>query len=493
MKNWKKSLMALFLGLIIFASTYAIAGTSTGGATTKYTVENTVIVLPTTKIVNNTPLHINEDAIAGSKLGAWLMYNSVNVQTLNKSITVTADAEYHSAIIRDNNQMFYLNNQVMPDVGIPLAQTPDSDHITIFVNFSRVDYNTTKNFYNFSDGAIGIVFTTNSSPIKLWDTTEPVIIKMNDNNSELYVYTKNKNDDYHSIGDVVTVDGLKIKIMDISTDSDRVLVHIMPPEGTGSSGFDDIFSLNSVNIYYINKDGQFVESTNQSVDDLLKEGVSKVYMIKVTDIFSGLNSNMARIQAEYYNKIEEYKDGQVYMGNWVWHIINESTFELKLHVDPEHNFPVVKLSMSNPVLKFPVEDLQLKAYFKLNNQSQVVDHYLRFVKPISTEKTVNYTTQTVYYPQPKGIILTDVQFMSIKPATKNVIIIGGWVSNKAWDWLTQTLGQDTINQWKQEVMTNGYIVKVVHQGDRNIVVLAGKDYTGTAQAVDYFINNILLH
>jgi len=491
MKNWKKAMMALFLGLIIFASTYAIAGTSTGGTSPKYTVENTVIVLPTTKIVNGTPLHIGEDAIAGSKLGAWLMYNSVNVKSEEKSITVTADAEYHSAIIRDNNQMFYLNNQVMPDVGIPLAQTPDDKHITIFVNFSRVDYNTTKNFYNFSDGAMGIVFTTNSSPIKLWDTTQPVIIKMNNNNTELYVFTKTKTDNYYSVGDVVNIDGLKIKIMDISTDSDRALVHIIPPEGTGS-GFDDILSLNSVNIYYINSDGKFVESTDMSVDDLLREGVSKIYMFKATDIFTGLNSNMVRIYGEYYNKIEEYKDGQVYMGNWVWHIINESTFELKLHVDPDHHFPVVTLTQNSPVLKLPVEDLQLKAYFELDNQSHVVDHYLRFVRPITTEKTVNYTTQTVYYPEPKGTILTDVQFMGIKPTTKNVIIIGGWVSNKAWDWLTQVLGQDTINQWKQEVMTKGYIVKVVKQGDRNIVVLAGKDYTGTAQAVDYFINNILL-
>lgn len=481
-----KTILVTIIALLVVATGLTIATTQTSE---KYTIDNTIIVLPTTKIVNGTPLHIGEDAIAGSKLGAWLMYNSINVDIQEAVKTVTASAEYHSIILRDSDQVYYLTETDMPDVGLPLATTPDDKHISIYVNFSKVAYNTTAKAYTFKDGAIGIRFTTNSSPIKLWDTDEKVLVKMGSNNSNLYVYSFKENDEYKSIGDEFKVDSFTIEILDISTETDRVLIKVVPPQ---DEPFTDIVSINEVKIYYIDSEGDFKEATTTNVNTLLTDGVEKVYKFKVVDIFSGLSNNMARIQSEYYCKIQEYKNGQVYTGNWIWNIIDENTFELKLHIDPEKDFPEVKLSQSNPELKFPVGDLRLKAYWEKDKEGDITDHYLRFTKPVEVKETVTYQTQEVTYNKPTNIIWTDEQFTSVKPSNKNVIIIGGWVSNKAWAWLEETLGKSTIEAWKNEVMEKGYIVKEVQNGDYKIVVLAGKDYIGTAQAVDYFINNILL-
>lgn len=487
MKLWKP-LIGIVLGLLIMATGVASADEV---QTATYTVDNTIIVLPTTKVVNNIPLHINEDAIAGARIGAWLMYKSIFIQPQDIEKTITAEAEYHSVVIRDSDQMYYLNSIDMPDVDLPLADVPDEKHISVYVNFSRVTYNTTSSTYSFGDGAVGVIFTTNSSPIKLWDTDNEALVKMNSNNTELYVYTFNSDSRYQKIGDTYNVDGLQLVISDISTDSNRVLVEVIPPSGTGDE-FSDILELNSVNVYYIDSEGKFVKSDTTDVNQLLSSGAQKVYEFKVSDIFTGINYNMARIDSTYYDKIKEYKDGQVYMGNWVWHIINESTFELKLHVDPDNHFPEVVLSQDAPELKLPVGDIVLKAYWVVNDAGNIVDHYFRFVKPVMVTEKVQYQTQVVSYSRPENIIWTDEQFVSAKPTNKNVIIVGGWVSNKAWTWLTQAFGEDTVSEWQNTVEANGYIVKVAEYNGVNIVILAGKDYTGTAYAVDYFIHNILL-
>ncbi len=114
----RKALVS-FVGLVVLGLLLA----PINAAVTGINSSNTVIVLPTTKIVNGgVPLHIGEDAISGSRLGAFLVLRGISQGTYTK--TVFVPVEYHSVLIADENQTYKLNSRDMPDVGLNVSEEP---------------------------------------------------------------------------------------------------------------------------------------------------------------------------------------------------------------------------------------------------------------------------------------------------------------------------------------------------------------------------------
>ena len=68
----KRALMRLLVALMAFSMVILPAS-----ASAPVDSSNTVIVLPTTKVVNGVPLHIGEDAISGSRLGAFMVLQGI--------------------------------------------------------------------------------------------------------------------------------------------------------------------------------------------------------------------------------------------------------------------------------------------------------------------------------------------------------------------------------------------------------------------------------
>ena len=190
---------------------------------------NTVIVLPTTKIVNGQPLHIGEDAITGSRLGALLVLKGI--RRVSYSTYVNVPVEYHSVLIKDEDQYYKLNSIDMPDVGINVGDSPVGDAIVVAVNFSKVLYNDTIKKAQFNDRSIEIIFNENTTPLNLGGETNKIVSTVVDGKDVLYIYSYEENSGSKALGETLTVDGWKVRFRDIDTEYEKTLVDISFPSG----------------------------------------------------------------------------------------------------------------------------------------------------------------------------------------------------------------------------------------------------------------------
>ncbi|NJE54790.1 S-layer protein [Thermococcus sp. 21S9] len=484
-----EAVMAVFIVSVLLAVPLASAG---------FNSANTIIVLPTTKVVNNTPLHINEDAIAGAKLGAFLVLNGIETKTYTK--TVKVPVEYHSVLISDENQTYVLTSDDMPDLGLNFGTEPVGDAVVLRVNFSRVLYNSTKHAAEFLDRSVEIIFNENTTPLDIGGNYKVVYTNV-DGRDVMYFYNyQYSTGNTSSLGDWVKMGSWKIHFIDIDTNQMKTLVELYYPGGSVK-----LTSLLKGTYYlmYILSNGTFkfesyTSSPTTEIDTLLKEGAKEIFLFTPTDFFIGINqAKMVTYDYWFYKKVRQYGDGDVYSGQWVWDIQPENNlYVLYLHVNGTE-YPTVFVG-SNSALQIPIKswNLKLVPVFNRTADGGAITGILgyRFVRTTYVTKSVSITAPAVTATNDvNSLIVNDTYILDNGlPKDKNVVIIGGWVSNKAWEVLEKAYGTDKVNELKNELMSKGYIVaklKNPYNPNYYVVILAGKTYRETAKAVEEFIKS----
>ena len=488
-----KRALVLFMGLVVLGLLLTPINAAIAGINSS----NTVIVLPTTKIVNGVPLHIGEDAITGSRLGAFLVLKGVSQGTYTK--TVSVPVEYHSVLIPDENQTYKLNPRDMPDVGVNVSDEPVGHGIVIQVNFSRVDFNSTKKAAEFTDRSVEIVFNENTTPLDIGGDYR-VISTTVDGKDTMYFYAYTEVDSTSSsLGESISVGSWGIKFVDININQEEMLVDLTYPSGMIKQ---KTMEKGSYYIMYVDADGNedfeiFSTYPSARINELLERGVKELFLFAPTDFFVGVGGTlMVTYNYWYYEKVKQYQDGDVYSGQWVWDIDpNNNLYILYLHVNESlADFKRVFIGEGS-ALKLPTNwGLEIVPVFAKNNEGEIVGvEGYRFVRVVSVTRKVSITapkieaTDDVY-----KFIIEDTQLKDF-PADKNVIIVGGWVSNKAWALLEQAYGKNTIDAIKAEIDQKGYVIKELKNPKNQnykVIILAGKTYAETRLAVEKFMEEM---
>ncbi|AFL94899.1 hypothetical protein containing S-layer protein domain [Thermococcus cleftensis] len=488
-----KRALALFLSLMIMC----LILTSSSAASVSLNSSNTVIVLPTTKIVNGTPLHIGEDAITGSRLGAFLVLNGITTGTY--TATVSVPVEYHSVLISDLDQVYVLNPTDMPDVGVNVSDEPVGRAVVIRVNFSRVEFNSTRGMAEFFDRSVEIVFNENTTPLDIGGDYQVVSTTV-DGRDTMYFYSYKKVDsETKSLGETLSVGGWRIKFLDINIDVSKMLVVLTYPSGTVKQKpmAEDKYYLMYVNAAGEEDFEEYDTYPSARLNELLEGGALKVFLFNPTDFFVGINNaQMVTYDYWYYEKVKQYRDGDVYTGQWVWDINPaENLYTLYLHVNTSlHSFPRVFVGPGE-FLELPTDwGLRLVPIFSRNEDGVVdgVDGY-RFVRVASVSRQVSITAPKVQATDDVYSFIVNDTALSSLPDDKNIIIVGGWVSNRAWELLEEVYGKSTIDSIKTEVMTEGYVIKVLNNPknpEYKVIILAGKTYAETRKAVERFMEEM---
>ncbi len=453
---------------------------------------NTVIVLPTLKVVDGVPLHIGEDAISGSRLGAFLVLQGITAGEY--STTVHVPVEYHSVVIEDMDQFYRLTPRDMPDVGINVSDEPVGKAVVVAVNFSRVEFNITAGAAQFDDGSVEIIFNENTTPLEIRGNYKVVYTTVNGRDT-MYLYTTNETlSESKSLGESITVGGWKLEFLDINLDVSQMLVMITYPNGISKQK-----PMTEGKYYLMYQDPQgnvdfeeYDSYPTERVDELLKEGSRSVFVFVPTDLFVGINNaQMVTFNYWYYQKAREYQDGDVYKGQWVWNIEPEKNlYILYLHVNASAGFPEV-LIKPGKALSLPMNwNLSIEPIFRWEKgKLEGIDGY-RFVRRVVLAKKATITAPKVEVTEDvNSLIINDTALTAI-PADKNVIIVGGWVSNRAWKVLEETYGSSTVDAIKREIEEKGYVVKVLpnpYNPEYKVIILAGKTYRQTREAVDEFM------
>ncbi|NJE09566.1 S-layer protein [Thermococcus sp. MAR1] len=487
-----KRALVLFMGLVVLG----LLLTPINAAVTGINSSNTVIVLPTTKIVNGVPLHIGEDAITGSRLGAFLVLQGVSQGTYTK--TVSVPVEYHSVLIPDENQTYKLNPTDMPDVGVNVSDEPVGHGIVIQVDFSRIGFNSTKKAAEFTDRSVEIIFNENTTPLNIGGDYK-VISTTVDGKDTMYFYSYLEMTGISSsLGDTLSVGEWSIKFVDINVNQEEMLIDLTYPSGLLKQ---KTMEKDYYYLMYVDAEGNedfepFSTYPESRINELLESGVRNLFVFTPTSFFIGVGGTKSVIYDYwYYEKVRQYQDGDVYNGQWVWDIDPDNNlYILYLHVNESAGFKRVFIGEGSS-LKLPTDwGLEITPTFTKNNDGEIagVEGY-RFVRVASVTKKVSITapkieaTDDVY-----DFIVEDTQLKDF-PADKNVIIVGGWVSNKAWELLEQAYGKDTVNAIKDEINQKGYIIKELpnpNNGNYKVIILAGKTYAETRLAVEKFMKSL---
>jgi len=459
---------------------------------------NTVIVLPTTKIVDGVPIHIGEDAISGSRLGAFLVLQGISTGPHYE--TVVVPVEYHSVLIEDNNQTYVLTSRDMPDLGLNFGTEPVGDYVVLRVNFSRVDYNSTKHEAEFLDRSVEIIFNENTTPLELGGDYKVICANVG-GKDVMYFYSYSSGDgNMSSIGDTIALGSWQLYIWDIDINQSSALVDVTYPSGVKklksmSKGKYYLMYLDASN----NEDFEEYDSyPSARADELLKNGTRELLIFHPTSFFIGINQ-VRSVLYDYwfYIKVRQYKDGEVYKGQWVWDIDPEhQLYTLYLHVQENTSFKPVFIgaggSLSMPIAEW---GLSIVPEFNRTSTGGVITGILgyRFVRTVKMKKKVRVDVPTVVATDDVySFIINDTALTSI-PRDKNIIIVGGWVSNKAWKLLEQVYGKDKVSELKDRVMKDGYVVAELpnpYNPSYKVVVLAGKTYRETAKAVEEFMKKL---
>ena len=457
---------------------------------------NTVIVLPTTKIVNGVPLHIGEDAISGSILGAFLVLRGITEGTYRTNITIPV--EYHSILIPDNNQTYYLNSRDMPDLDLNVSDQPIGHAVVVELNLSRVYFNETNAMATFLDRSVEVVFNENTTPLKVEGNYKVITTRVNGRDI-MYFYSTSNGSNSTPVGGSFSIGNWTLRFDDVNQGASEMLIYLTYPSGTSKH---KTMTKGDYYVMYVDSAGnqdfeEYGGYPSARVDELLRSGAKEVLIFHPTDFFVGVNGNLVILyDYRYYAKARTYADGDVYHGQWVWDINpSKRLFTLYLHVNSsDPRFPPV-LVPAGEVLKIPTDwNLGVEPVFKRDSNGAIIGiKGYRFVQVRLIKRKVSITapkvtvTDNVY-----DLIINDTQLKDL-PTNKNVIIVGGWVSNKAWKVLEAVYGKATIDAIESRVETNGYVVEILNNPknpEYKVIILAGKTHVGTRKAIDKFMKEI---
>ncbi len=487
----KRALMRLLVALMAFSMVILPAS-----ASAPVDSSNTVIVLPTTKVVNGVPLHIGEDAISGSRLGAFLVLQGIRNGTYN--VTVSVPVEYHSVPIVDADQFYTLNRIDMPDVGLNVSDEPSGKAVVVAVNFSRVGFNESSGASYFLDRSVEVIFNENTTPM-VPEGNYRAVFSTFKGKGAVYVYSVNNvSGEAKSIGETLDADGWTLRFLDINVNSSKMLVEVRYPDGTKKP---KIMLEGKYYLMYTDFQGRGEFEAYDSypageIKELMKSGIPVLFLFSPTEFFVGINSNMMVVY-DYvsYKKVREYHDGDVFKGQWVWDIdpVRNLT-TLYLHVDPKKGFGKVEIKPGEK-LEIPLDwGLGISPVFEHDSKGKVtgVEGYV-FVRRVLVKKTAHFTAPVVSATNNvSSLIINDTSLRAL-PKDKNVIIVGGWVSNRAWDLLTRVYGNTTVAKIKVEVLENGYVVKSLenpYNPRYRVIILAGRTYSLTWKAVQEFMASL---
>lgn len=483
---------SIFLGVLLIL--VLTVGTTSGA---QFNSANTVIVLPTTKVVDQVPIHINEDAIAGARLGAFLVLKGISEKTYTKSVVVPVD--YHGVVIPDNNQYYTLTRRDMPDLGIPLAPNLSNGGIVLAVNFSRISYDQKSHVSKLDDRSISVTF--NQSLVLIDQTQYNVLVYTKSNSVDtLHIYrliniTRNSSE----IGTSLRLGNIWLYFHDINDQTGKMLVDIHYPDGV----LLEVMTKGKYYLIYHNSEdfvGAFDAFPENEVASLLQSGVNEIIVINPLEFFTGISGSKAVIYRYWYYRLSEvHRDGEVYAGQWVWDVnTEEKTYSIYLHVNESvPGFHEVYLRPGTSIeIPIPGWNLRFTAVYKEDNIGNIVGlEGYQFIRSTYVTKTVSITApELVATEDVASFIVNDTAILQNGlPDDKNVIIIGGWVSNKAWLLLEDIYGTATIKAIKEEIMEKGYVVKVLGNPNNSrykVIILAGKTYLETRKAVEEFMKKM---
>ena len=481
--------IAVLTALLFLAATLGMAQ----GYSFKINSANSVIVLPTTKIVNGVPLHIGEDAIAGSKLGAFLVLQGITEGSY--AVKVTVPVEYHSVLIEDYGQYYKLNAVDMPDVGLKVGDEPVGHNIVVAVNFSRVFYNSTAKKAQFDDRSIEIIFNENTTPLNLGGNNNKIVSSTVNGKDTLYIYNYTSGNGMKKIDETFAIGIWRIKFQDIDTSGNNMLVEISSPYKKDIKlmyeGRYYILYLDSSNNEHYE---EYTSDPQTEINDLLKAGVKDMLVFSPTNIFQGQTTDQVIYNYTYYKKLRTYQDGEIYTGQWVWDIDPANNlFTLYLHVNAsDKKFPKVFLG-SGGMIDLPISGgLHIGAVFEKDSDGNIIGvKGYKFIRITNVKKTVTVTAPKVEVTgNVNELIINDTELTKL-PSNRNVIIVGGWVSNKAWKVLESAYGSELVTAIKNEVNSKGYVVKILrnpYNSNYRVIILAGKTHAETEKAIEEFMN-----
>ncbi len=213
-----------------------------------------------------------------------------------------------------------------------------------------------------------------------------------------------------------------------------------------------------------------------------------------TNIFQGQTTDQVIYNYTHYTKLRMYQDGEIYTGQWVWDINpSNNLFTLYLHVNTsDKKFPKVFLSSGN-MISLPINGgLHISAVFEKDNEGNIIGVAgYKFIRIDTVQKTVTVTAPKVEVTNNVDeLIINDTELTKL-PTDRNVIIVGGWVSNKAWKVLEKAYGAELVTSIKNEVNSKGYVVKILrnpYNSNYRVIILAGKTHAGTEKAIKEFMN-----
>ncbi|MFA4805241.1 hypothetical protein [Pyrococcus kukulkanii] len=458
--------------------------------------KNTLIVLPTTLEVNGTPLHVKDDAVNALKLALELYQKGIKTEQDVETLTITVP--HKSLKIQDNDQVVYLTDLLLPDLPFNASATdfPVNESIAVKFNFAEIYYNETEKAVVFGDHAVEIIYSTDYSPIAPEEGAKVINLKDENGNDIQYIYDyDNETGVFANVGDELEINGYKIKFLDLSQQDQRALARITLPNGYTSTV---IIPVGKTIILYQDRDGRpsiwlSTEHPGENPDDkvmeLLKDRAKTVVKFTIDDIFIGVGGTQS-VESEYesYTFKAEHKDGEVITGNWVYDINypdgNHTTVYLK--VDGEDFKPV--MVKDGESLKLPLKyDIEIVPIFQKDEDGKVIGvegfrivYNQKIVKNIVKEKTILPDVK------PEDMLVADHELTDI-PNNKNIIVVGGWVSNKFWEELQKAYGDEVIEKIKQDVLDeDGKAVEFLknpYNPDYYIVIVAGRTHEETKQAI----------
>ncbi len=490
MNETVKKILAIGAGALIVGGAFAFAGNiTTLSGTPAPNVDKILrpgdvsIVVPTTLEVNGTPLHIKNDAYEASLLALDIFTH--NPKMVEKEITATFKVPVRSLNIEDSDQEYYLTNADFSELELP-------DGIQVLVNFSRIDFNTTSMKTIFHDGAI--VIHVNGDKFSLVDGNYTLYSYQKDGKDILRLFKVMNETKTFGFGNTYSLDGFEFVAYDYQESEQRVLSTIK---------FDGHISNAILNVgetyvvYVVNNDTVIKELSSVNLNTL-KETVDHFVTFTINDVFIGVkNTNVVTLTTEDYKMVKEYHDGDKWMelNNWIMDIKNpvngQVPFDIILSVD-NPNTDDEEVLVAND-LEIPMAGLSIHTTVETDDDGNYVFHAYYFEQLKTKTGTV-----TIQVPDlnvdPESVIVTDADIVKFGiPDDRNIVIVGGWVSNKAWTVLENELGSTIISQLKSEVMNEGYIVKFIQNPDnpsKYIIIVAGRDYQETAKAVEELMEEL---
>jgi hypothetical protein len=502
-----RKIVAIGIGALMALG--GITGAGLAGATAaqannpfaQINVANTEVVLPTTPYVNGTPLNIKQDALTASRLALDLYQDSIKMQEVSHEETKYVPHESHE--FNTASGYVYLTKDVMPD--FPLKATDNmslvvNDTIMVRVNMSDVVANLTadKPYVELGDRAIEIIFDQGAAPF-LPNMEDYKTVQVTKDGSDIfYLYHDDTGFTDVDISGAFTLGKWEFDVLDINQDEQKVLVTYTTPKGKIGT---DVYYKNQPVIMYYDENGelQVYKAANETdaqakMDELFNAGNTDFVMIKVVNTFIGVKGTlMAMVDYEHATLEKTYEDGDVYQGQWVMDLRSpdDEHVTLYLHVDPDHGFQKVDLKDGDSIVLPLSEKIELVPIFNKDENGTVTGVSYKWVWDEAVKFSYTTTCPVVPAVQPDDVIVADSDLTSLS-VDKNIIIIGGWVSNKAWNLLETALDNQTYNALKQDVTdpndsTPGYALEVIPNPEspgHYIIVAAGVDYEHTREAVE---------